>query len=112
MPPELFLGAAAVLILLVLFGSLFRGNRAKRRILHKSSQKDDLTNQLTRIADALEAIVGHLRASPPHVVAPPAPSSEKMSEQTAADTTGADQGKAEADESKRHHYVKFSMFGR
>ena len=64
MPPEYYLGAAVAVILLVLLGSFLKGKRVGRRELDKGSGRDELTNQLSRIADALEAIAAHWRALP------------------------------------------------
>lgn len=103
MPFEYYLGAAVAVILLVLFASLFRRGLAPRHVLHKSSGTDQLANQLSRIADALETLVVHLGAAPPRVEQPSVPL------QKASEPSGTDQGKS-AEPTKPH--VSLSMFGR
>ena len=129
MPPEYYLGAAVAVILLVLLGSFLRGKRVGRRELDRGSGKDELTNQLSRIADALEVIAAHWRALPSPVeqkaaslekapkpsVPEPSASEPSMpepsaSEPTAPEPVGTDQ--ENSGEPKKHHYVSLSMFGR
>ena len=66
MPLEYYLGAAVAVIVLVLLVSAFTGKKkSKRRIIPVShAGTDDLTRQLARAADALEAILKHLDAHP------------------------------------------------
>jgi hypothetical protein len=109
MPPEYYLGAAVAVILLVLLGSFLKGKRVGRRELDKGSGRNDLTNQLSRIAEALEAIAAHLRASPSPVEQKAAPL-EKAPEPIAPEPAGTDQ--ENSGEPKKHHYVSLSMFGR
>ena len=61
MPPEYYLGASIVVIIIVLVALLFRRRPVSRRRhdLQKSSGTDQLADQLSRIADALEALVVH-----------------------------------------------------
>ena len=102
MPLDYYLGAAVALILVVLLASLFRRWLGRRRqTLHNSA--DQLTNQLSRIADALDKIVVHLGASPPSVAQPLAPL------QKPSESSGSDQGKS-AEPTKPH--ISLSMFGR
>jgi len=114
MPPEYYLGAAVAVILLVLLASFLKGKRAARSVLDNSSGRDELTNQLSRIADALETIAAHLRVSPPPVEPKAAPLEEapqpKVSEPSVSEPVAADQ--ENSGETKKHHYVSLSMFGR
>lgn len=119
MPPEYYLGAAVAVILLVLLGSFLKGKRAGRRELDKSSGRDELTKQLSRIAEAMEAIAAHLRASPSPVAQKavplekaPEPSAPEptVSEPSASESVSTDQ--ENSGEPKKHHYVTLSMFGR
>jgi hypothetical protein len=98
MPLEYYLGAAVALILLVLLASLFRRWLGRR---HNST--DQLTNQLSRIADALEKMVVHLGASPPAIAQSSPPPRE------ASNPSDSEQGKS-AEPTKSH--VSLSMFGR
>ena len=119
MPPEYYLGAAVAVILLVLLGSFLRGKRVGRRELDTSTGRDELTKQLSRIADAMEAIATHLRASPSPVAQKavplektPKPSAPEptVPEPSASESVGTDQ--ENSGEPKKHHYVTLSMFGR
>jgi hypothetical protein len=119
MPPEYYLGAAVAVILLVLLGSFLKGKRVGRREFDKGNGKDELTNQLSRIADALEAIAAHWQALPFPVeqkAAPlekaPAPSAPEpsASEPNAPEPVDTDQ--ENGGEPKKHRYVSLSMFGR
>jgi len=114
MPPEYYLGAAVAVILLVLLGSFLKGKGVGRRELDSSRGRDELTNQLSRIADALEAIAAHWRALP-SPVEQKAALLEKAPKPSAPDpsvseSVGTDQENSE--EPKKHHYVRLSMFGR
>jgi membrane protein implicated in regulation of membrane protease activity len=103
MPTEYYLGAAVAVILVVLLTSLVRRWLARRQVLHNSNGIDQLTNQLSRIADALETLVVRLGASPLRAEQPSAPL------QKASEPSGSDQGKS-AEPTKPH--VSLSMFGR
>lgn len=61
MPVEYYLGAFVAVVILVLLVSLLRG--ASRRKLANDSDTTQLTQQLTRIADSLEALLIQLKAS-------------------------------------------------
>lgn len=67
MPTEVYLGAAIGVIILVLLASMFRGRPKKRRVVQQSSGTDQVAIQLSRIADALEALALQLRAPPSRV---------------------------------------------
>jgi len=116
MPPEYYLGAAVAVILLVLLASFLKGKRVARRALEQGSSSDELTNQLSRIADALEAIAAHHGASPSQVEQKTAPlekapeASAPEPEPAVSQPSGADQ--ENSGETKKHHYVSLSMFGR
>ena len=103
MPPEYYLGAAVAVILLVLFGSLLRRWLARRQALHNSNDIDQLTNQLSRIADALETLVVHFGASPLRAEQPSTPL------QKTSEPSSSDPGKS-AEPTKSH--ISLSMFGR
>jgi hypothetical protein len=89
MPPELIVGGAVGVILLVLLGSLlFKGNRKQRRSVGGPSM-EELSREMKRVADALEVLVARLDASPAsakqvtgqvaeRVVAPPRPVAEAV----------------------------------
>lgn len=119
MPPEYYLGAAVAVILLVLLGSFLKRKRVGRREFDKGNGRDELTNQLSRIADALEAIAAHWQALPSAVeqkAAPlekaPEPSTPEpsASEPSTPEPVGTEQ--ESSGEPKKHHYVSLSMFGR
>ena len=129
MPPEVYLGAAIGLIVLVLLALLFRRRPAPRRGVQDSIGTDQLAIQLSRIADSLEALVVHLgAASPPRVEQPSEPSPalnaprveqppaplQKASEppkplQEASEPSGTEREKS-GEPAKPH--VSLSMFGR
>jgi hypothetical protein len=103
MPPEYYLGITIAVIPIVLLGLLLhRWLGTRHVVLHRSSGKDQLANQLSRIADSLEILVVHLGASP---------SIEKPSVplQNVAEPSDKDQRKI--DQPTEHH-VNLSMFGR
>jgi hypothetical protein len=129
MPAEYYVGATIAVVMLFLLGQLFRRRPARRQALHRGDGTDQLTIQLSRIADVLEALVVHLgatlprveqpsvqkasepsdakqvhlEASPPHVEQPSVPS------QKAAGPSGLE--KERTDQPTEHH-VNLSMFGR
>jgi hypothetical protein len=110
MPTEFYLGAVAVVILLALLASFFRGWMApRRRVLRKSSDADQLVTQLSRIADALEKLAAQSGASPLRVEETPALPLQKIPEKTLQAVTTEQQGKT-AEPTKPH--VSLSMFGR
>jgi hypothetical protein len=129
MPAEYYVGAAIAGVMLFLLAQLFRPRPARRQNLRRGNGTDQLTIQLSRIADALEALVVHLgaslprveqpsvqkasersgakevhsEASPPHVEQAPVPL------QKAAEPSGTDTGKINQ---PAEHHVNLSMFGR
>ena len=70
MPAEYYVGATIAVVMLFLLGQLFRRRPARRQALHKGDGTDQLTIQLSRIADVLEALVVHLGATLPRVEQP------------------------------------------
>jgi hypothetical protein len=81
MLPELYLGAAALVILIILLASLFRRGKVRRNASRPDKDFEHLAAQLGRIADALEKLVIHFGASSPRVEQPSAPP-QKSSDQT------------------------------
>jgi hypothetical protein len=68
MPLEYYLGGAVAIIVLVLLVMALTGKRSTRRVLvTKSSENEELTRQVARAADALEALLAHLKAHPVQV---------------------------------------------
>lgn len=66
MPIEYYVGIAIALILIALLGLLFKPRRGARPVVQqKQVETDQLVKQLSRIADSLEILVGHLGASRP-----------------------------------------------
>ena len=108
MPLEYYLGITVALVIVALLVSLTRGKRAARRVMDKSSDSYQLTHQLSRIADALEALVLHLRAASPEVIQPSEPVKE-FSERKAPEPNRTDEAKS-GEPTKQH--VVLSMFGR
>ncbi len=122
MPAEYYVGTAIAVVMLFLLGQLFRRRPARRENVHKGNGTDQLTIQLSRIADALETLVVHLGASPPprveqssvekHVHAKAAPAHVEQPPvplQKAPEPSGT--GKERIDQPSEHH-VNLSMFGR
>ena len=118
MPLDIYLGAAVGVIILVLLASLFRRRPAPRRALQKSTGTDQLTIQLSRVADALERITLHLEGSPPRIQPPAEPSPrvepprvEQPPEpgRNVAEQSATEDGKNEDPAKPR---VNLSMFGR
>ncbi len=67
MPPEYYLGAGVVLIMLVLLPFAFIRKRPKRSAASRLSapaisESDELTRQLARVADGLEALLKQLKS--------------------------------------------------
>jgi hypothetical protein len=62
MPVEYYLGIFVAVVILVLLASLLRG-RASRQKLANNGETAQLTQQLTRIADSLEALLIQLKTS-------------------------------------------------
>lgn len=114
MPTEVYLGAAVGVIILVLLASLFRGRPRKRRVAQQSSATDQVAVQLSRIADALEALTLQLRASPSHVGQTPEPVPppvEQPSEPVQHAPESSSTAQTKVDELAERH-VNLSMFGR
>jgi hypothetical protein len=114
MPLEVYLGAAVGVIILVLLASLFRGRPRKRRVVQQNSGTDQVAIQLSRIADALEALVLRLRVPPPHVEQTPesVPSRvEQASEPVQHASESSSTAQTKVDEPADRH-VNLSMFGR
>jgi len=87
MPLEYYLGGAVALIVLVLLVMALTGKKktTRRVVVAKTSDNEELTRQVKRAADALEALLAHLKAHPlqaPVPVQPPvvaaAPSSRAV----------------------------------
>jgi hypothetical protein len=114
MPPEIYLGAAVGVIILVLLASLFRPRSTKRRVVQESSRADQVAIQLSRIADALEKLVIHLRASSPHVEQEPAPSPPHVEQPPEPLQKASEPGSTEQEKSGEptKPHVNLSMFGR
>ena len=74
MPIEYFLAAGVALILLVLLVFALGGKKSRRVVMQKNSSTDELTRQVARAADALEALLAHLKASPQAVTPASQPS--------------------------------------
>lgn len=71
MPLEYYLGGAVALIVLVLLVMALTGKKSTRRVVvAKSTDNEELTRQVARAADAIEALLTHLKA---HPVQPPMP---------------------------------------
>lgn len=65
MPLEYYLGGAVGVIVLILLGMALTGKRSTRRVVvAKNSQNEELTRQVARAADALEALLAHFKAHP------------------------------------------------
>ena len=130
MPPEYYFGIVIAIILIVLLGLLLKpGLGTRRAVQRNSSDKDQLANQLSRIADSLEKLVAHLgaahlEASPP-AEKPAVPlqkalersdTEEKKIEQPSASEPRVNEPQVEQpSESERHAkeaHVSLSMFGR
>jgi hypothetical protein len=110
MPTEFYLGAVAVVILIALLASLFRGSMVpRRRVSHNGSDTGQLVRQLSRIADALEKLTGQSGASPARVEEPSALPSQKSPEKTPPPASAEPQAQT-AEPAKPH--VSLSMFGR
>jgi hypothetical protein len=110
MPTEFYLGAVAVVILIVLLASLFRGSMVpRRRVSRKGSDTDQLVRQLSRIADALEKLAGQSGTSPARVEEPSTLPLQKSPEKTPQPASTEPQAKT-AEPAKPH--VSLSMFGR
>jgi hypothetical protein len=122
MPPELYLGAIAVAVLLALIVSLLWPRTVSRRVSRKGADTDQLVIQLSRIADSLEKLVIRLGASAPRVEETPAPvplSSQKVFAPEAPTPEKPPQaevaavGDQQAPPAKpREAHVSLSMFGR
>jgi hypothetical protein len=133
MPPEYYLGAAVAVIVVILLASFLRGQRVKQRSLPNGLGSEQLTTQLSRIADSLEAIVAQLRASPLALDQRTAPLEKPLTQKLTAEKLTAERPPAEkppaqkppeeqpsvpaaagAEQSgeQKHHYVTLSMFGR
>lgn len=65
MPLEYYLGGAVALIVLVLLAMALTGKKSSRRVVvTKNTDNEELTRQVARAADALEALLAHLKAHP------------------------------------------------
>jgi len=136
MPAEYYVGAAIAVVILFLFAQLFRRRPVRRQNLYKGNGTDQQAIQLSRIADALEALVVHsgaslprveqrsvqkasepsdakqvlLEPSPPHLEAAPSHVEQPpVPLEKAAEPS--DVGKERIDQPTEHH-VNLSMFGR
>lgn len=70
MPIEYYLAAGVALILLVLLVFALTGKKSKRVVVQKTPGTDELIRQVARAADALEALLLHLKNSPLPAVMP------------------------------------------
>ena len=70
MPIEYYLAAGVAFILLVLLVFALTGKKSKRVVVQKTPGTDELTKQVARAADALEALLVHLKSSPLPAVMP------------------------------------------
>lgn len=108
MPLEFYLGAVAAAILLVLLASLFRRRMVRGGVGRTRSETEQLVQQLSRIADALERFVAHFDASSPRAE-PPLVSPQKALEKTpAVDSTDRQDHPSKPTEP----HITLSMFGR
>ncbi|MGH9572452.1 MAG: hypothetical protein ACRD40_02825 [Candidatus Acidiferrales bacterium] len=64
MPIEYYLAAGVAIILLVLLVFALTGKKSKRVVVQRNSGTDELTKQVARAADAIEALLVHLKNSP------------------------------------------------
>ncbi|HEY6466008.1 MAG TPA: hypothetical protein VIY69_08455 [Candidatus Acidoferrales bacterium] len=65
MPLEYYLGGAvAVIVLILLFVALTGKKPTRRVVVAKTTDSEELTRQVARAADALEALLAHLKAHP------------------------------------------------
>jgi hypothetical protein len=62
-PIEYYLAAGVAIILLVLLVFALTGKKSKRVVVQKTAGTDELTKQVARAADALEALLVHLKNS-------------------------------------------------
>lgn len=130
MPLEYYIGALIAVTLLVLLAQLFRRSPARKHDMRKSSDSERVAKQLSRIADALEALVVHMGPSTPRV-ARPLPSNEasepigpnqvhrEASPATVEQSPDilkkpSDSGEAVPEQTAQQtpHHVNLSMFGR
>ena len=114
MRTEFYLGAVVGVIILVLLALLFRGRPRKRRVVQQNSDTDQLAIQLLRIADAFEALVVQLRASPPHAEQTPEPLPPRVEQASEPIQQPPESSSTERRESGEptERYVNLSMFGR
>ena len=117
MPTEYYVGIAIALILGFLLSLILKPRPRTRPVVQqKTIDSDQLTKQLSRIADSLELLVARFGASPP-AEKPPAvkaeiqnqPEEPSVPPQTAPEPSDPGPGKAEPTP-ERH--VRLSMFGR
>lgn len=139
-PPEPYLALAVVAIVIVLSFALFGRKKAGRRGSRGRVESDQLVEQLTRIADALEKLVPRLEAatlrveeapvavpleaSSPRIEQPPAavpvgaatPHIEQppTSPQKTPDTSSPSESMEQPEQSRKHAgaHITLSMFGR
>jgi len=71
-PIEYYLAAGVAIILIVLLIFALTGKKAKRVVVQRTSGTDELTKQVARAADALEALLVHLKNSQIAAVTPAA----------------------------------------
>ena len=128
LPLEYYLGGAVAVILLVLLVSAVTGKNkqtTRRVAVRENSTNGELSRQVARAADALEALLAYLKASgvpsgapmqqratsqasshaSAATVQPPAAAASSAGEPTATETS------AQSTEQKPRH-IKLSMFGR
>lgn len=133
MPIEYYLGGFVAVVILVLLASMMLGKRSARKVATTDTIPTELTQQLTRIADSLEALLVQLKASSSQTLHPSLqaiPSPEQLQAPTPPETTPrapvqelqlekAAEPKApepaaapaKSAEPSKHHVV-LSMFGR
>jgi hypothetical protein len=117
MPTEYYVGIAIALILGFLLSLIFKPRRTTRPVAQqKTIDSDELTKQLSRIADSLDMLVARFGAAP-QAEKPPAvkaeiqnqPEEPSVPPQSASEPSDPDPGKT--DPTPERH-VRLSMFGR
>jgi hypothetical protein len=117
MPTEYYIGIAIALILGFLLGLILKPReRTRPAVQQKTIDPDQLSKQLSRIADSLELLVARFGASPPAEKTPAEkteiqnpPEEPSVPPQSASEPSDPDARKAEQTP-ERH--VRLSMFGR
>lgn len=87
MPIEYYLAAGVALIVLLLLVFALAGKKSKRVIVPRNPGMDELTKQVARATDALEALLAHLKAFPPQAAIPIAQAPRPLSSATVEQST-------------------------